>query len=113
MNIEQLLKLIEAGYTKAEIEAMTSASPEDTSNKPEDDEAGNEEDTPEDNTEPSNEPEDETANQFLTLSQELENIKKMIQKSNIINKGNDEKPKTETASDILAKLIDPKLNGGN
>ena len=98
MIIENILKLLDAGYTKAEIEAMTSSAtsePAETVSEPVQEPVKEEPaQTPASN--------DDVVN---SLIEEIRGLKKQMQMHSIINDGLN--PKQETAQDILASIINP------
>lgn len=96
MNIEQIIKLIDAGYTKEDIEKMNqpAAEPEPQEEKP--DPAQPEQAKPEEKkteSEPVN-------NQML---KELQDLKKAVYAMNIMNSSQPGQP--ESVDDILAKAL--------
>ena len=95
MIIENILKLLDAGYTKAEIEAMTASAepsqPAEPVSEPVNEEPAQ---TPASNEEVVN-----------SLIEEIRGLKKQMQMHSIINDGLN--PKQETAQDILASIINP------
>ena len=81
MTSKEILELVRAGYTKDEINTMLPSEPPEPPEPP------------------------EPANDELTgLKQELESLRKLIQKQNIDNSGRDSPPQ-QTASEALASLI--------
>ena len=88
MNVEQIIKMIDAGYTKEEIEKMTQPEPEPkTEPKPKTE--------PEPKTEPK--PADDP------VLKELQDLKKAVYAMNIMQSS--QPPKAENVYDILAKAL--------
>ena len=105
MNKEEILKLVNAGYTKAEIEAMVS------DQKPED----KPEEKPEE-PKPEEKPEvkpAETVSFTPDLMKEftgaINGLSDMIKKSNMINDGYEPKTALEKGEEVLASLINPPV----
>ena len=78
MNVEQIIKMIDAGYTKEEIEKMTQPEPE-----------------------PKQEPKPEPA--VDPVLKELQDLKKAVYAMNIMQSS--QPPKAENVDDILAKAL--------
>lgn len=109
-NLEQIFKLIDAGYTKEEINELLQ--PKEELNKI----------YPEEPVEvqveaPEEEPKEPTLSADIIsklgdaikgLDDKINKLDKSIKAGNILNSSMDVKP-TETAEDILASLITPKL----
>lgn len=97
MKYEEIIKLLDAGYTREEILAMGSE-PEDP--------------TPEDPTPEDPKPEDvksvseEIANAMEDMRTAFEGFKKEIQAMNIMNSQIDP-PESYTAEDLIGKIINP------
>lgn len=90
MNVEQIIKMIDAGYTKEEIEKMTQPEPEPKQEpKPE----------PEPKTEPKTEPKPADD----PVLKELQDLKKAVYAMNIMQSS--QPPKSESVDDILAKAL--------
>lgn len=100
MNKEEILKLVNAGYTKAEIEAMSS------------------EQKPEEPTAPTEEPEEVeevkpaeaspfTPDMITKFTGAINGLSEMIKKSNMINDGYEPKSALERGEEVLASLINP------
>lgn len=93
MTAEQVLKLVEAGYNKAEIDALmkpAEVTPEETPAE-----------------EPAATPEEKPAENELL--QELKALKEALRLKNI-HTDEKESPVTESAEDILIKLLNGKEN---
>lgn len=94
MNVEQIIKMLDAGYTKEEIEKMTQPEP-----NPE----------PEPKTEPKPEPEPKTEAKTEPkpaddpVLKELQDLKKAVYAMNIMQSS--QPPKSESVDDILAKAL--------
>lgn len=101
MELNTILKLLDAGYTKADIEAMTAPAAEVTPEPAEE---------PVKPAEPAEEPKAMTSDDILNnLLAEVKGLKAQIQANNIKNdsmKGPSQP--AETAESILASLINPK-----
>ena len=96
MNVEQIIKMIDAGYTKEEIEKMTQPEPEPkTEPEPEP------EPKPEPKTEPKQEPKQEPVND--PVLKELQDLKKAVYAMNIMQSS--QPPKAENVDDILTKAL--------
>ena len=90
MNVEQIIKMIDAGYTKEEIEKMTQPEPEPKQEpKPE----PKPEAKPEAKPEPAVDP----------VLKELLDLKKAVYAMNIMQSS--QPPKSESVDDILAKAL--------
>ena len=100
MNKEEIIKLVNAGYTKAEIEAMNS------------------EQKPEEPTAPTEEPEEVeevkpaeaspfTPEMITEFTGAINGLSEMIKKSNMINDGYEPKSALERGEEVLASLINP------
>ena len=88
MNVEQIIKMIDAGYTKEEIEKMTQPKPEpDTKTEPK----------PEPKTEPKPEP------AVDPVLKELQDLKKAVYAMNIMQSS--QPSKAESVDDILTKAL--------
>lgn len=90
MNVEQIIKMIDAGYTKEEIEKMTQPEPE-----PE----------PKTEQEPKQEPEPKPQPKTAEdpVLKELQDLKKAVYAMNIMQSS--QPPKSESVDDILAKAL--------
>ena len=98
MNVEQIIKMLDAGYTKEEIEKMTQPEPEPKQEpKPE----PNPEPKPEPKPEPNPEPKPEPA--LDPVLKELQDLKKAVYAMNIMQSS--QPPKAENVDDILAKAL--------
>ncbi len=91
MTVEEIIKLIDAGYTKADIEKMQAPAAEEKQPEPEP--------APEPKPE-EKKPESEPVN--AQMLQELRDLKKAVYAMNIMNS---EQPKPDTVDDILAKAL--------
>lgn len=97
MNVEQIIKLLDAGYTKEDIEKM---------NQPAAEPAPQEEKQPEPAPAPEAKPEEKKTesepvnNQML---KELQDLKKAVYAMNIMNSSQPGQP--ESVDDILAKAL--------
>ena len=99
MNKEEILKLVNAGYTKAEIEAMSSdqpeAQPEVKPEQPEQEEVKPAEASP------------FTPDMITECTGAINGLSEMIKKSNMINDGYEPKTALERGEEVLASLINP------
>ena len=84
MNVEQIIKMIDAGYTKEEIEKMTQPEPKQ-----------------EPKQEPEPKPQPKTAED--PVLKELQDLKKAVYAMNIMQSS--QPPKSESVDDILAKAL--------
>ena len=102
MNKEEILKLVNAGYTKAEIEAMGSdQKPEE---KPEEKPKVKPEEKPE--VKPA-ETVGFTPDVMKEFTGAINGLSDMIKKSNMINDGYEPKTALEKGEEVLASLINP------
>ncbi len=111
MNKEEILKLVNAGYTKAEIEAMSS------DQKPEEKPKEKPEEKPEEQPkEQKPEKKDEvkpaeaspfTPDMIKEFTGAINGLSDMIKKSNMINDGYEPKSALERGEEVLASLINP------
>lgn len=107
-NLEQIFKLIDAGYTKEEInELLLPKEPAEPTEPAEPEEAPEEEPTFISKT---LNPDiiSKLGDAIKGLDDRINKLDKSIKAGNILNSSMDVKP-TETAEDILASLITPKL----
>ena len=104
MELNTILKLLDAGYTKADIEAMTAPAAEVTPEPAE--EPVKPAETPAE--EPA--PEMTSADILNNLLAEVKGLKAQIQANNIRSDSMGSKPEV-TAESILASLINPKKEG--
>ena len=109
MTIEEILKLGEMGYTKADIEAMGKA-PEPAKEEPVKEDPKKEEPVKEEpkKEEPAPDP---TKDLLKFMAGEFEKLNKSIQDANILG-SNIKIPEKKTAEDVLAELIAPPRKGG-
>ena len=102
MNVEQIIKMIDAGYTKEEIEKMTQPEPE-----PKPEPKTEPEPKPEPKTEPKPEPKKEQEPKQEPVNdpvlKELQDLKKAVYAMNIMQSS--QPPKAENVDDILAKAL--------
>lgn len=116
MSGEEILELVRAGYTKAEIEGMNAGAALAAEQEPEQEP----ETAPEENPAPAPEPEkpaaperaapDDTGDRLTKLENSIATLVAAIQSSNIINTGKPSAP-TLTAEEALASLITDKRGG--
>ena len=98
MNVEQIIKMIDAGYTKEEIEKMTQPEPEP---KQEPNQEPKQEPKQEQKHEPKQEPKQEPVND--PVLKELQDLKKAVYAMNIMQSS--QPSKAENVDDILAKAL--------
>lgn len=96
MTLDQIIKLLDAGYTKADIEAMQAPAQPEAAAEPE----------PQIDPEPAvmqeeKKPESEPVN--TQVLQELQDLKKAVYAMNIMNSSQPGQP--ESVDDILAKAL--------
>ena len=96
MTLDQIIKLLDAGYTKADIEAMQTPAQPEAAAEPE----------PQKDPEPAvmqeeKKPESEPVN--TQMLQELRDLKKAVYAMNIMNSSQPGQP--ESVDDILAKAL--------
>jgi len=115
MKPEEILTLIGAGYTKAEIQAMEQSAPD-----PEPIAPAQEQPAPDpepDQEQPAPEPEqpalknnstDEIAKYITALTAQVSSLTKQIQRSNLLNAQQPPAPDADSAEKILASIITPK-----
>ena len=97
MELEKIIKLIDAGYTKAEIEKMLTPAAEET--KPEAKPADKPEEKPAEKPE-EKKPDSEPVN--AQMLKELQDLKKAVYAMNIMNT---EQPEQKSVDDILAASL--------
>jgi len=106
MTFEQLMKLLDAGFTKAEIMALNGT--QEPAPQPEPEPAPQPEPEPAPQPEPEPEPEPEPApapqNDQAAILAKLEELNQTIIRSNI---NHSKQPETESVDDILATIIRP------
>ena len=99
MKVEEVIKLIDAGYSKEEIDKMLQSEPEP---KPEQ----NTEPKPEQNTEPKPEPKPDSEPKpepaVDPVLKELQDLKKAVYAMNIMNSA---QPEQKSVDDILAASL--------
>ena len=111
MKPEDILTLLSAGYTKAEIDAMTETSPApapdpEPSPAPAPDPEPSPDPAPDPEPSPAPAPVPDYGAMIAQLTAQVSGLTKAVQIANL--KGTQLPPeKTETAEDILAKLINP------
>ena len=104
MNAENILKLVDAGFSKEEILALTGTAQPTEANAPQEAPA-EPEPTPEPQPAPvQKDPNEDRYNELLEAMQKLTGA---IQAGNILNSSNKEQPQM-SAEDILAEVVAPK-----
>lgn len=97
MNKEEIMKLVNAGYSKAEIDAMMADQPEQPEEQPK----------PE---EPETKPAEAsvfTPDMIKEFTGAINGLSEMIKKSNMVNDGYEPKTALERGEEVLATLINP------
>ena len=107
MTIEEILKLGAMGYTKEDIEAMSS----DNKGEPEKKEPEPEKKEPEPEKKEQEPAPDPTKDLLQFMAGEFEKLNRSIQSVNILG-SNINQPKEKTAEDVLAELIAPPQKKG-
>lgn len=100
MTFEQLMKLLDAGFTKAEIMALNGTQEPAPQPEPEPEP----EPAPQPEPEPQPEPAPAPQNDQAAILAKLEELNQTIIRSNI---NNSRQPETESVDDILATIIRP------
>lgn len=100
MTFEQLMKLLDAGFTKAEIMALNGTQEPAPQPEPEPEPAP----APKPEPEPQPEPAPAPQNDQAAILAKLEELNQTIIRSNI---NNSRQPETESVDDILATIIRP------
>lgn len=118
MKPEEIITLINAGYTKAEIQAMEQPAPDPEPIAPEQDPPAPEpgpitpdQDPPApDQEQPAlkNNSTDEIAKYITALTAQVSSLTKQIQRSNLLNAQQPPAPAADSAEKILASIITPK-----
>ena len=104
MNAENILKLVDAGFSKEEILALTGTAQPEEADAPKEAPA-EPEPAPEPQPAPvQKDPNEDRYNELLDAMQKLTGA---IQAGNILNSSNKEQPQI-TAEDILAEVVAPK-----
>lgn len=110
MELNTILKLLDAGYTKADIEAMTAPAKEEAAPAP-----AEEPDKPADSADPAEvaTPEMTSADILNNLLAEVKGLKAQIQANNIRSDKMNAGPASpeDAAQSILASLINPRKEG--
>lgn len=109
MELNTILKLLDAGYTKADIDAMTAPAAEVTPAEPVQESVKSAEETPAEKPEPEMTSDDILSN----LLAEVKGLKAQIQANNIRSDRMNSGPVNadQTAEAILASIINPKKEG--
>lgn len=102
MTKEEILKLISAGYTKADIDAMETAEA-----KPEPEKKPEPEAKPEPEEKPENKNEEITGEMLKEFTGAINGLSDLIKKSNIVVDGYQPKTAMEKGEEVLASLINP------
>ena len=104
MTYSEVLELIRAGYSKAEISAMMESNNAPEPTKPEPTEP--EPTEPEPDTQKDNPPESEAMKLAKALGLKLDSMLAAIQNANIANA--EQNGNTMTADEVIASIINPK-----
>lgn len=96
MNVEQIIKLLDAGYTKEDIEKMNQPAAEEKKTDPEKPEEKKTDPAKPEEKKPDSEPVNKE------MLKELQDLKKAVFAMNIMQST---QPKTESVDDILAKAL--------
>ena len=108
MKPEEILTLIGAGYTKAEIQAMEQPAPEQPAPEPEQPAPDPDQPAPEpDQPALKNNSTDEIAKYITALTAQVSSLTKQIQRSNLLNAQQPPAPAADSAEKILASIITP------
>ena len=105
MDLQNIIKLVEAGFTKAEILAMTSGTVVADQSVPE---VKTEDQTTPVQAEEIKTAENDNADLLSQLASQVADLRKQMQKQNLQNTFTDTPAKRETPEEILATLINPK-----
>lgn len=117
MKPEEIITLINAGYTKAEIQAMEQPAPEPAQEQPAPEPEPDQEQPAPEPEQPAPEPEqpalknnstDEIAKYITALTAQVSSLTKQIQRSNLLNAQQPPAPAADSAEKILASIITPK-----
>lgn len=103
-KIEDILKLIEAGYSKEEINALTSEVKTEATEEVKEETPAEQ---PEPKTEPAEVQQEGNTELLKQLTAEMAELRKQIQKRNLSETFTDT-PKPDRSQEILASLINPK-----
>ena len=101
MNAENILKLVDAGFTKEEILALAGTAQPTEAEPPK-----NEQPEPEPEPEKPAQP-DPNETRYNELLEAMQKLTGAIQAGNILNSSNREEPQL-SAEDILAEVVNPK-----
>ena len=104
MNAENILKLVDAGFTKEEILALAGTAEPEKAEPPKSEPAPQPEPEPEPEKPAQPDPNETRYNELLAAMQKLTGA---IQAGNILNSSNREDPQL-SAEDILAEVVNPK-----
>lgn len=113
MTVNEIMRLLDAGYTKEEISVLTSDPEPVPEVKPEPEPAPEEKPEPEPAPEVKPEPaEDQTGARLDALEKSIANLIKTIQVSNVNNKHVPTLPddSTKIVDDAMASIIRPTIN---
>lgn len=110
MNAENILKLVDAGFTKEEILALAGTAQPEEAEPPKNEPAPQPEPVKEQPAQPAPEPAaDPNAARYTELLEAMQKLTGAIQAGNILNSSNREEPQL-SAEDILAEVVNPKPN---
>ena len=114
MNTSDIMKLVNAGFTKAEIQAMAAAdapapAPADPAPAPAPDPAPVPDPEPAPAPDPAPAPADPAGDAISKLTAEVTRLTALVQKANLLN-SEQPKIKRETPEDVIASIIFPTFN---
>ena len=112
MTKEDVLKLVNAGFSKDEIIALVGPSVPDPKPEPAPSPTPEPEPTPAPEPAPQPAPAPEQADAIAALTQQVANLTALVQKSNMLRMEQPE-VKPESAEDIIANIIYPTYKSGS
>ena len=108
MNTENILKLVEAGFTKEDILALAGTAQPEEAMPPNDETPAQPEPVKEQPAQPAPEPAaDPNAARYTELLEAMQKLTGAIQAGNILNSSNREQPQL-TPEDVIAEVLAPK-----
>ena len=105
MKIEELMKLIDAGYTKSEIEALTGTK-EEAKEEPKKETKEEPKEDPKQETKEESKQDTQTTDMLELIVQKFDELRSAVQESNI-NKSDNKMVADKTPEDMLAEIIKP------
>lgn len=109
MNTSDIMKLVNAGFTKAEIQAMAAIDSPDPAPAPASDPAPVPDPEPAPAPDPAPAPADPAGDAISKLTAEVTRLTALVQKANLLNSEQPEL-KRETPEDVIASIIFPTFN---